>query len=209
MTQGPSDRFALRGTPDRPGVSGGDKPAVVREVDASALRQVFVAAGSNVEPEKHLCRALLALEAAFAPLRVSPAYRNRAVGFDGADFINLVVGFATALPVEAVRRQLQAIEASCDRPPDAPKWAPRTMDLDILLYGQLVSNEPGLLLPRPDLLRRAYMLKPLADIAPDFTHPALQRSMRDLWQTFDAGGHELIEVTIPRCDRRQSPESGR
>src|SRR5690349_19912599 len=100
---------------------------------AAGVTAVYVAAGSNVEPEHYLATALRAMAAAYGPLTLSPAYRNQAVGFEGADFINLVVGFHTEDPVAEVRQRLQAIEAACDRPPGAPKWAPRTMDLDILL----------------------------------------------------------------------------
>ncbi len=160
------------------------------------MTDVFVAAGSNVEPHKNLRAALTALEQVYRPLRISPAYRNKAVGFAGDDFINLVVGFSTDDPVAGVRRQLQAIEALCGRPPDAPKWAPRTMDLDILLYGDLISTDPGLVLPRPDLLRRPYMLKPMADIAPQVVHPLLHRTMRELWDAFDAAGHEMTVVDL-------------
>lgn len=177
--------------------------------------EVYVAAGSNVEPVKHLCKALAALDAAFGPLSLSPIYRNKAVGFEGADFINLVVGFDTQMPVTRVRERLQDIEASCDRPPGAHKWAPRTMDLDILLYGTLQSAAPGLTLPRPDLVRRPYMLKPMADVAPDVRHPTLHKTMRELWDAFDAEGHELSVTTLGdcltnlRCGRRRPPESGR
>jgi 2-amino-4-hydroxy-6-hydroxymethyldihydropteridine diphosphokinase len=174
-----------------------------------------VAAGSNVEPEKHLSMALRALAAAYGPLTLSPAYKNKAVGFEGADFINLVVGFNTEESVVDVRRRLRKIETACDRPPDAAKWAPRTMDLDILLFGDLVSNEPGFVIPRPDLVKRPYMLKPMADIAPEVRHPILGQTMRELWQNFQGGAHEMVEVllggepTNPRSDRRRSPESGR
>lgn len=157
---------------------------------------VYVAAGSNIEPEKYLARALRALAAAYGPLTLSPAYRNRAVGFDGADFINLVVGFRTEDEVTDVRQQLQRVEAACDRPPDAPKWAPRTMDLDILLFGDLVSNEPGLKIPRPDLIKRPYMLKPMADIAPDVRHPTLGKTMRELWESFEDAEHAMVEVFL-------------
>jgi len=160
------------------------------------MPSVFVAAGSNIDPERHLQAALDALGKIYGPLVVSPAYRNKAVGFDGEDFINLVVGFTTTEPIAEVRRQLQRIEALCGRPPDAPKWAPRSMDLDILLYGQLVSDEPGLLLPRPDLVRRPYMLKPMFDIAPDVEHPTLHKTIRELWQAFDRDGHEMREVKL-------------
>ena len=178
------------------------------------MRDVYVAAGSNVEPEKYLSIALRALAATYGPLTLSPAYRNQAVGFSGADFINLVVGFRTEEEVTAVREQLQKIEAACDRPPGAPKWAPRTMDLDILLFGDLISNEPGLIIPRPDLLKRPYMLRPMADIAPEVRHPMVGKTMRELWQSFDGGAHSMVEVSLdgaatsPRSDRHRSPESG-
>jgi 2-amino-4-hydroxy-6-hydroxymethyldihydropteridine diphosphokinase len=170
---------------------------------------VYVSAGSNIEPEQHLVRALEALESTYGPLRVSPAYRNKPVGFTGADFINLVVGFSTDQPVEAVRKRLQEIEASCGRPPDAPKWEPRTMDLDILLYGEEVRTQPGLMLPRPDLIRRAYMLKPMADLAPGLVHPTERRTMRELWESFPDSGHELAEIALRRSDPRRSPGSDR
>jgi len=182
------------------------------------MTAVYVAAGSNVRPEHYLAVALRAMAAAYGPLTLSPAYKNKAVGFEGEDFINLVVGFTTEDEVTGVRQQLQSIEAACDRPPGAPKWAPRTMDLDILLFGEKVSNEPGLVIPRPDLLKRPYMLKPMADIAPDVQHPTLQQSMRELWDAFPGrGDHAMVEVllggepepTSPRSDLRRSPESGR
>lgn len=158
------------------------------------MTDVYVAAGSNVDPVRYLHRALSALRQVYGPLRVSPAYRNKAVGFEGEDFINLAIGFTTDDSVTQVRQHLQQIEALCGRPPTAPKWAPRTMDLDILLYGQLISSEPGLLLPRPDLVRRPYMLKPMVDIAPQFEHPTLHRTLRELWAAFDSAGHELVQL---------------
>jgi 2-amino-4-hydroxy-6-hydroxymethyldihydropteridine diphosphokinase len=158
--------------------------------------RVYVAAGSNIEPLRNLRLALDALHEMYTPLAVSPAYRNRAVGFEGADFINLVVGFTTAQTPHEVRERLHAVEALCGRPRDAPRWAPRSMDLDILLHGALISSEPGLVLPRPDLLRRAYMLKPLADLAPNLLHPTSGRTMAQLWQDLDPAGHELIPVAL-------------
>ncbi len=155
------------------------------------MPRVFVAAGGNVEPERYLPRALEELERSFAPLAVSPWYRNRAAGFEGDDFVNFVVGFDTTLPVHAVLERLRAIETLCDRPRDAPRWAPRTMDLDILLYGDRVSSEPGLVLPRPDLLKRAYMLGPLADLAPDLRHPTEGATIGELWARFDRAAHPL------------------
>jgi 2-amino-4-hydroxy-6-hydroxymethyldihydropteridine diphosphokinase len=157
---------------------------------------VYVAAGSNVEPEKNLRAALSALRSRCENFRQSPAYRNRAVGFEGADFINLVVGFRTAEPIENILPVLHEIEASCGRARLAPKWAPRSMDLDVLLYGDAVIQTPALAVPRPDLLKRAYMLKPLADIAPDLVHPTAHKSIAELWRTSGLDVHEMTKVEL-------------
>ena len=161
---------------------------------------VFVAAGSNVEPERHLALALHELRRSFADLRCSTAYRNTAVGFEGDDFINLVVTFSTALAPQALLAELHRIETLCGRPRLAPKWAPRSMDLDLLLFGDLLSDEPGMVLPRLDLTRRAYMLGPMAELAPDLQHPTLHRSMRELWQDFDSAAHPMHAVSLPRWE---------
>ena len=152
---------------------------------------MYVAAGSNVAPEENLARAVAELARAFPGARSSSWYRNRAVGFAGADFINLVVGFDTELPLPAVLERLQAIEALCGRGRDAPRWAPRSMDLDVLLYGDLVSEEPAVRVPRPDLLKRAYMLGPLAELAPEVIHPSARASIGELWRAFDQAAHPL------------------
>jgi 2-amino-4-hydroxy-6-hydroxymethyldihydropteridine diphosphokinase len=160
------------------------------------MTAVYVAAGSNVEPVAHLRQALQELRDFFPDLKVSPAYRNKSVGFEGEDFVNLVVGFDTVLAPVHVRDLLQRIEAHCGRAADAAKWAPRSMDLDILLYGKLTSTEPGLLIPRPDLLRRAYMLKPMADLAPEVVHPINGQTMQELWSAFSGDAHEMTVITL-------------
>jgi len=84
----------------------------------------------------------------------------------------------------------------CGRTRDAPKWAPRSMDLDILIYGNRICDLPGLVLPRPDLLKRPYMLGPMAEIAPNFVHPTRLLSMRQLWSEFDRAAHPMTRVDI-------------
>ena len=158
------------------------------------MPQVYIAVGSNIEPERHLAMAAAALARQFPGVRFSPWYRNRAVGFEGADFINGVAGFATELAVSEVLQTLHAIEALCGRPREAPRWAPRSMDLDVLLYGDLVCQEPHLKLPRPDLLKRAYMLGPLAALAPDLIHPTEKQTIGELWKRFDRAAHPLVPV---------------
>jgi len=160
------------------------------------VTQVLVAAGSNVEPRVNLRRALDALARHYPGLVRSTAYRNRAVGFEGEDFINLVVGFDTDDDVRTVLGHLHEAETLCGRARDAPKWAPRSMDLDILLFGDRVCDEPGLVLPRPDLVRRAYMLGPAAEIAPDTVHPTCGVTLAALWRGFVEGDHALEAVDL-------------
>jgi 2-amino-4-hydroxy-6-hydroxymethyldihydropteridine diphosphokinase len=172
---------------------------------------VYVAAGSNVEPRHHLALASRELCREFPGVRFSPWYQNEAVGFEGDDFINFVAGFDTGLSIEEVLPRLHAIETLCGRPRGAPRWAPRSMDLDLLLFGDQVRDEPKLKLPRPDLLKRAFMLGPLADLAPDLVHPTLKLTIAELWKQFDRAAHPLVKVessTNLRCDPRPPPGSG-
>jgi 2-amino-4-hydroxy-6-hydroxymethyldihydropteridine diphosphokinase len=159
---------------------------------------VFVAAGSNVEPETNLARAAAAIAHTWPDAHRSRAYRNVAVGFDGPDFINLVIGFSAAQPLESVIARLHAIETQCGRPRYAPKRASRTMDLDVLLYGERVEKTSDYTLPRPDLLKRPYMLGPLAEIAPDVVHPTANKTIGELWREFDSAGHVMTPVDLPR-----------
>jgi 2-amino-4-hydroxy-6-hydroxymethyldihydropteridine diphosphokinase len=158
--------------------------------------RVFVAAGSNVEPEKNLGRACAEIAHTWPDAYFSRAWRNAAVGFEGPDFINLVVGFSAAQPLHFVIEKLRGIETNCGRPRYAPKWASRTMDLDVLLFGDRVEKTTDYTLPRPDLLKRPYMLGPLAEIAPDFTHPTAHKTIGELWTEFDRDGHPMQEVEL-------------
>ena len=166
----------------------------------AATVRVYVAAGSNVEPVRNLELAARELRRSFGDVRFSAAYRNAAVGFEGEDFINFVAGFDTARDVRAVIDELQRIEGLCGRTRDAPKWAPRSMDLDILLYGDRVCEEPGLVLPRPDLIRRPYMLGPMAELSPQVIHPTLGKTMAQLWAEFDRDAHDMVRVDLALGD---------
>lgn len=160
------------------------------------MPQVYVAAGSNIEPQLNLRSALNALKRRVGDVRVSKAYKNKAVGFDGPEFINLVIGFETELTLTEVLSVLQAVEGLCGRARRAPKFEPRTMDLDLLLYGDMVCNTHAITLPRPDLTKRAYMLGPLAELAPEAVHPTLKQTIGELWRAFDQQAHPLIEVAL-------------
>jgi 2-amino-4-hydroxy-6-hydroxymethyldihydropteridine diphosphokinase len=162
--------------------------------------RVFVAAGSNVEPERNLARACAEIAHIWPDAIFSRAYRNAAVGFEGPDFINLVVGFSAAQPLELVIDRLRGVETNCGRPRYAPKWASRTMDLDVLLFGDRIEKTSEYTLPRPDLLKRPYMLGPLAEIAADVVHPTAGQTIGELWAQFDRDGHTMspIAIELPR-----------
>lgn len=164
------------------------------------MPDVYVAAGSNVRPRTHLRRAIGLLRERWPGLAVSQAYANPAVGFQGDEFINLVMRLPATEPLPRVLEMLHAVEAECGRERAAPRWAPRSMDLDVLLYGDAVGEFPGAVLPRPDLTRRAYMLRPLAELAPDLAHPTLGRTMGELWGAFAGGAHAMRVVGLEDAD---------
>jgi 2-amino-4-hydroxy-6-hydroxymethyldihydropteridine diphosphokinase len=176
------------------------------------MSQVYVAIGSNVNPEVNIAKAAREIKRLFPDARFSSWYRNPAVGFEGDDFINGVVGFTTDLPLRSVIEHLHAVEGQCGRERNAPRWAPRAMDLDVLLFDNVVCSEPTMKLPRPDLLKRPYMLGPLAEIAPEVVHPTAGLTIGELWHRFDRGSHVMTPVDLgnltglPHSDPHPQPE---
>jgi 2-amino-4-hydroxy-6-hydroxymethyldihydropteridine diphosphokinase len=156
----------------------------------------YVSGGSNLDAERNLQQAARELKARFAGARFSRCYRNGSVGFDGPDFINFVVELPISGGASELREHLQRIERLCGRPESAPRWAPRAMDLDILLFGDQVIDVPGLKVPRPDLTRWAFMLGPLAELAPDAPHPVQHTSIGELWRQFDRQAHPLTPIAL-------------
>lgn len=157
------------------------------------MPRVWVSVGSNVERERHVRAALAELRAAFGRLRVSPIYRTRAVGFDGEDFFNLVVGFDTGRSPRELHSLLRDIEARHGRARDDERFAARTLDLDLLTYGHAVTDEGGRALPRDEVLRYAFVLAPLADVAGAERHPVLGTSYAELWADFPRDGRAQLQ----------------
>ena len=138
---------------------------------------VFVGAGSNDRAEQHLAQGVALLEDALGPLRCSPVYRNPAVGFDGAT----VRAHACSVAMAECMRRLRAVEDACGRDRSGPKFSPRTLDFDLLIYGDFVSTDPAIDVPREEILQYPFVLKPLADLAPEARHPVVGRSYAELW----------------------------
>lgn len=148
------------------------------------MAPVWVSLGSNIERERNLRRAVAALHRYFGPLLLSPVYETVAVGFVGDPFYNLVAGFETALAPETLSACLKEIEADLGRVRSHKRFASRTIDIDLLTYGDLCLNKPGLELPRGEILKYAFVLKPLADVAVEAIHPQVGKSYASLWQEF-------------------------
>ncbi|MBW4935573.1 2-amino-4-hydroxy-6-hydroxymethyldihydropteridine diphosphokinase [Marinobacter sp. F4206] len=169
--------------------------------------RVFISIGSNIDRERYVSAALDALKAWFGELEISPVYESEAVGFDGSPFLNLVVGVTTALSVGELSRCFKQLEADNGRRRDVPKFSARTLDLDILTYGDQIGQIDGVELPRGEILKNAFVLRPLADIAPEAVHPVCGRSYRDLWNDYNTG-QKLWPVDFIWQGRRISQAAG-
>lgn len=146
--------------------------------------RVYISIGSNMDRDRHVTAALDALSAWFGELIISPVYNSESVGFDGSPFLNLVVGVDTALPVAELSRRFKQLESDNGRRRDVPKFSARTLDLDILTYGDAVGSIDGVELPRGEILSNAFVLRPLADIAPEEAHPVFAKSYGLLWREY-------------------------
>lgn len=157
---------------------------------------IYVAIGSNVEPAMNFAIAIDALRARYGEVTLSRIYRNRAVGFSGEDFLNGVIAFESSEEIPELLHSLQRIEALCGRHRDDPKWAPRRMDLDVLKIGERVGEWPGLILPRPDLTKRPYMLGPFVELAPQLLDPHSGKTYVELWQIMESDDHPMQATAL-------------
>ena len=152
------------------------------------MTEVFLSIGSNIDREMHIPSALAELERRFGQVTISSTYETAAVGFEGPPFHNLVAAFSTDLPIEKVAEVLTEIEERHGRTRQCKKFSSRTLDVDLILYGDLVRRESKLNLPRDEITRYAFVLEPLAEIAPDKRHPVTGERYADLWARFDKSG---------------------
>ncbi|XOZ33212.1 2-amino-4-hydroxy-6-hydroxymethyldihydropteridine diphosphokinase [Halomonadaceae bacterium KBTZ08] len=149
------------------------------------MNRVYISIGSNENTEANVRAALDALSARFGALVISSVYESEAVGFDGENFLNLVAGLETDEPVGELAEWLKQVEDDNGRERNRPRFSSRTLDLDVLVYGDRVGIIDGVELPRSEILRNAFVLRPLAEIAPDERHPVNGQRYADLWQAYE------------------------
>lgn len=145
----------------------------------------YISIGSNIDKEIHVATSIMDLILNFGPVTASSIYETVAVGFEGDDFYNLIVEFNSDLDAKATAKILRKIELNHGRTRDDRKYAARTLDLDLILFGDQIIRDGRLQIPRDEIEKYAFVLEPLAEINPDGLHPELKKTYRQMWQKFD------------------------
>lgn len=155
---------------------------------------VFLGLGSNMQPEHNLRLGIQEISRRFTLTAVSRVYRNAAVGFEGSEFLNAVAQAETDMPVAMIARELNEIHNLAGRRREGSAFASRTLDIDLLLYGDEVI--PDKRIPRSDVLEYSFVLRPLSEIAPDLRHPVTGDTMAEHWDAFDHDSHPLVTDSL-------------
>ncbi|MEJ2761095.1 MAG: 2-amino-4-hydroxy-6-hydroxymethyldihydropteridine diphosphokinase [Gammaproteobacteria bacterium] len=161
------------------------------------MTQAFIGVGSNIDKEKSIRTGVARLRERFGRLLISTVYESPAYGFEGDNFYNLIVALDTDMDPLALSGELHAIEESLGRKRDEPRYSPRILDLDLLLYGDLICHGEGLDIPRGDIRKFSFVLKPLAEIAGGMRHPETGATFEEMWRAFDQAEQNLWPVELP------------
>jgi len=158
------------------------------------VAQIFIGIGSSINRMENIRSGLKSLQSEFGKIKASPLYETEAVGFNGDNFYNLVGELHSDLNIESVISKLKQIEIKHGRPEKAVKFAPRTLDLDLLLYDHKI--DPEIDLPRAEILKNAFVLKPLSELAPKLKHPILEKTYQSLWQEYPQNKQKLWPIEM-------------
>jgi 2-amino-4-hydroxy-6-hydroxymethyldihydropteridine diphosphokinase len=159
-------------------------------------QRAWLSIGSNVDREANVTGCIQALRDEFGELVISTVYENESFGFEGSPFYNLVVGLYSDRSIDELTKIFRQIEADHGRVRGGPKFAARSLDVDLLTYGDQVVKMGSLELPRPEILEYAFVLGPLAEVAGDELHPVTGETYSELWDGFDKDDHLLTPVEI-------------
>ena len=160
------------------------------------MATIYLGLGSNIDPEEHLGLAVRRLRERYGEIEASAVYRSAAVGFDGDDFLNLVVRLHSDETPTQICEEIERLHDLSGRVRSAGKWASRPLDVDLLLYDDWVVDEPPVRVPRSDVLEYSFVLRPLAELAPDLAHPTTGKTMLEHWRAFDEDSQPLELVGI-------------
>lgn len=160
------------------------------------MAQVFIGVGSNIDRDENIRSGIRVLREQFSKVITSTLYETRAVGFEGDNFYNMVVSLETELEPRELQDKLHDIENQFGRTRGGPRYVSRTLDLDLLLYDELVCDEEGLQIPREDVTKFAFVLLPLSEMAGELKHPGSTKHYKDIWKDFDQTGQELWAVEL-------------
>ena len=158
------------------------------------MARVYISIGSNTQREHYIRSGVRALAENFLSLTLSPVYESESVGFDGHNFYNLVAAVETDLSPQDVDKLLKKIEDENQRDRSGPRFSGRTLDLDLLLYDDVILNEGKLVLPREEITQNAFVLKPLVDIAPELCDPRDGKPYSLIWDEYDQASQKLWVV---------------
>ncbi len=158
---------------------------------------VWISVGSNVDRERSIRGAVKALRDRFGELVLSSVYEGPSVGSSGPRFYNMVAGFDTDVSISELNHWLHQTETAFGRVRQPDKNAPRTLDMDLLTYGDQIGVIDGCRLPRDEILRYAFVLAPLAEVAPDKRHLTDGRRYAELWAGFPKAAQPIERLSIP------------
>lgn len=160
------------------------------------MATIYLGLGSNIRPEQNLSLAIRELRQRYGELDVSAVYRSTALGFEGSDFLNLVVRLESEDSPEEICDEIERLHDLSGRIRGNKKWESRPLDVDLLLYDGLIRNERPVRVPRSDILEYSFVLRPMAELAPDLVHPQTGKTMMMHWHEFDADTHPLEPVGV-------------
>ena len=157
---------------------------------------VYIGAGSNIEPARHLRMAIAGLRERFGPVSLSGIYRNPAEGFEGDDFLNLVIRITTLDSPRAIIDTIELLHERSGRVRGSNPFSSRTLDLDLLMYGDRVIDEGKVKIPREDITEYAFVLGPMAEMSPSLEHPVTGQTMAEMWRSFEGDRSRLKRLRL-------------
>ncbi len=160
------------------------------------MTNFYLGIGSNKDRQHNISSCLRILRNSFRDIDISSVYQSPAFGFVGADFYNFVVRVGSHFTPREMKLWLQKIEDQHGRDRNQPRYSDRTLDIDLLLVDDCIINDGIIEVPRCEIFKRDYVLRPLCDLAPELVHPVVKKRLTDLWQAFEGERSARLVTTF-------------